>query len=133
MSEKEEKMSDQIQQKNNKLKNDNTNTFRELVKLVVLNSLINIFFKIPSCITSLNDFRLIVYKFNFSYFTYFSFLTNPFVFPYTMDNLCVITKACLVFQSFGHFLFQLSLSTNFFFLKRFDKNFRSAFTTIFGP
>lgn len=62
MKEREEKINDQIQQTKDKLKNENAKTFGELLKLVILNSLMNIIFKMPSCFTSLNDFRLIVIR-----------------------------------------------------------------------
>lgn len=131
MCEREDKMREQIRAIRDKQKKEDKLSFRVLVKFVMLNSLANIGLKIPVCVMSLNDFRIIVFSFNFSLFSKQPFVTDPFVFPYTMGYLCDLVKACQVFQSFGHFLYFVSFSINFFFLKRFDSNFRNAFSKLF--
>lgn len=131
MQEKEEKMSEQIQARRDKLKKENEESFNQLIKFVVFNSLINIGLKIPNCITSLNDFRLIVAKWLLYLSNQMTIYSDPLLFPYTMGYLCTAAKVCEIFQLFGHFLYIISLSTNFFFLKRFDRNFNKALATIF--
>lgn len=130
MQEKEEKMASQIQSSRDKVKKENEASYKKLVKFVVLNSLANVCLKIPSCVTSLNDFRVFIFRFDFSLFENVHLATNSFVFPYTMGYVCELAKVCQVFKKFGHFLFLVSLSLNFFFLKRFDKNFKLAIRKI---
>lgn len=131
MEQKEEKMSTQIRSRLEKLRKENRESLRRLVKLVMLSSLCGIALKVPNCLTSLNDFRLLISNLNFEFFEKISFEPNHFAFPYTMSYLCMLTKACLVFRSFGHFLYIVSLSANFFFLKSFDQNFKAAFSATF--
>ena len=125
-------MADQIQSSRDKLKKENETAYKKLVKFVILNSLANVCLKIPICITSLNDLRVIIFRFDFSLFETVHLETNSFVFPYTMGYVCELTKVCQVFKKFGHFLFLVSLSLNFLFLKHFDKNFQLAFGKIFN-
>lgn len=131
MREKEAKMSGQIEATREKVKKENDDSFELLTKFVALNSATNIALKIPSCVTSLNDFRL-MFSFDFGYYKTEIISTNPFVFPYTMDYICVLARVCKLFGSFGHFLLLVSLSMNFFFLKSFDRNFKQAFSTLFN-
>lgn len=132
MREKEEKMREQIRALRDKVHKENRKSFRELVRLVVWNSACGLLLKLPNSITSLNDFRLLVFNFNLEFFSRVQFETNYLAFPYTMRNFCLVTKVCLVFHSFGRFLYVTSLSLNFLFIRRFDRNFRQAFETIFG-
>lgn len=132
MREKEAKMSGQIEVTREKVKKENDDSFELLTKFVALNAASNIALKIPNCVTSLNDFRLI-FSFDFDYYKTEIISTNPFVFPYTMNYICVLARVCKLFGSFGHFLLLFSLSTNFFFLKSFDRNFKQAFSTLFNP
>lgn len=131
MLEKEKKMSDQIRATRDKLRKENRSSFRTMVKYVLWNSLISVVLKIPNSITSLNDFRILLFSFNIPVLTESQFSSNPFAFPYTLGSLCVLTKVCEVFQTFGHFLFLVSLSINFFIIKRFDHNFKAAFEITF--
>ena len=124
-------MRDQIRSMRVKLKRENRESFRKLVKLVVCNSLCGVLLKLPNCIMSLNDLRILFTDFNTGRFFDSTFWTSYFIFPYSMGYLCAIAKVCLVFQTFGHFLYLVSVSTNLFFLKKFDKNFTLAFETLF--
>lgn len=133
MREREKKMSDQLEAKRIKVKKENEESFKKLVRFVVLNSTTNLGLKIPNSFTSLNDLRLITT--NIRYLTkanYFS-VYDAYTLRYPLDRLCLDYKSCLVFQSFGHFLFVVSLCVNFFFLKLFDRNFREAFGVLFAP
>lgn len=132
MLQKEAKMAEQTRAQRKKIKKENRISFRKLVKLVFWNSMTGVLLKIPNSVTSLNDFRLVVSQFSIKFFSMVNFETNQFTFPYTMGYLCMLAKACLVFQSFGHFLYLISLTLNLFFLKRFDRNFSLAFDTIFS-
>lgn len=132
MLDKEAKMSEQIREKQKKLKRENRESFRKLVKMVAWNLVCGVVLKIPNSVTSLNDFRLLVFNLNFDFFSRLNFQPNEFAFPYSMGYLCLLAKVCNVFHSFGHFLYLTSLTANFFFLKRFDKNFQKAFATIFS-
>lgn len=132
MREKEEKMSEQIAATREKLEKENALAFKKLVKLVLVNSLVGICLRMPSCVTSLNDFRLVLSGFvDVKFFTAHSFVSNVFAFPYTLGYLCALAKVCEVFNTLGRLMYVVSLSTNFFLMKRFDRNFRAAFEAVF--
>jgi hypothetical protein len=59
LKEREEKFKEQSEAKREKLKKDNKESFRKVVKMVILYSLINLVLKLPILITSLNDLRLL--------------------------------------------------------------------------
>lgn len=129
--EKEEKMKDQSKQFIEKMKKEKEKSIREVTKFVVFNSIINIVLKIPICISTFNDFRVLV--FNFHYLTnYKSFFEKDwFSTRYSMKYFCYLSKSCEVFEKFGHILFSFSFLINFFVLRRFNIKFKQAFEGIF--
>lgn len=129
LRDKEKKACDQSEEKRSKMKKENRESFKMLVKFVVFNSASNMCLKLPSCFTSLNDIR--IFFSNLYYFVVAStYVYDAYVFPYPLGYLCVVTKVCQVFQLLGRFLLVVSLSSNFFFLKKFDRNFQQALEAI---
>ena len=125
MREREEKVKDQIEAAREKVKKENDESFRRVIFMVVLSSLVNFLLKLPIVITSLNDLRYLITTSGWLQFDYFD--DYNFEFSYSFSYFCYTDKICMIFFQFGNFLFLISLSVNFFFLKRFDKNFYSAY------
>lgn len=103
--------------------NEINEVIQNVTRMIILNACINFVCKLPSSI-SLNDLRLLIAT-PFSQ-TEFERGQNLFKFLYMMSSFCFVDLACLVFQSFGNFLFMISLSLGFFFYYSFDKKFKSA-------
>lgn len=112
-----------------RVRQENEKHLREVIKLVVLNSFANISLKMPISITSLNDLRILIFNVNFFSKIKDMLAVDSLTFPYSMRYFCYLEKVCQVFKRFGHVLFIVSMSLNFLFLKRFDKNFQLAIET----
>ena len=141
LKEREEKFKEQSEQVKETLKKENDESMRRVINMVVISSLLNLSLKLPIVITSLNDLRILIssqYR-SFSISTTFAYqfsenyeTSNSFKFQNSMNYLCFLNKICEIFESFGNFLFLISLSVNFFFLKKFDKRFQSAYISFRG-
>lgn len=130
--ERESKFKDQSELIKEKIKRENDESFRRVLFMVILSSVLNVLLKLPIVITSLNDLRLfIVSKFVTWKFAYFDDI-SALKFPYTMNSFCFLDKICRIFESFGEFLLLMSLSINFFVIKQFDKKFQAAFDLFRG-
>ena len=110
---------------------ENQETIRKVLTMVILSALVSLIFKIPISITPLNDIRLLIS-------TPFDHLEKDFKsgrelfkFPYSMKTICYFDEICLIFESFGNFLFLFSFGINIFFYYKFDKKFYSSFNTAF--
>lgn len=133
LREKEEEKAKQVNEKAlEKSKQENDESKRRVIFMVILNSMVNFLSRIPSTLTSLNDLRV---YFSMPSIYWFDTLQayNWFGFPgFSMEFFCSWDKSCVVFQSFGNLLYLISLSLNLFFLKTFDKNFDFAFQLKFS-
>lgn len=98
-----------------------------VIRLVLLNAALNLVFKLPVSIVSLNDLRLLVVA-RFTDLTRFN-ERRAFEFPYSMRELCHIDDVCLVYLDFSNMMFFLAISSGFFFYKAFDSKFKEAFNT----
>ena len=116
-----------------KKQRENDEAMRKVTVMVVSNALVNLAFKMPNSITSLNDLRLLIS-------TPFDQLglglstasaRELFKFPYTMENICYLDEICSIFNNFGNFLFIISLSINILFYLKFDKKFNFGFHLVF--
>lgn len=116
------------------MKKENEESNRRAIIMVISNSTFNFLLKIPLLIPSLNDFRLVFY-FQQHFKLYFSpvqNILNQFSSTLNFEFFCLNEKSCQLFQSFGNCLVFLSLSTIVFFIKKFDMNFKTAFTNVFS-
>lgn len=105
---------------------------RRAVNMVILNSVFNLVTKVPSMISPLNDMILLAQgKREKNTDTGMSFFYFNFYIRLTLRVYCGLERSCQLFQSFGNFLFLLSSSLVFFFLKSFDMNFKDAFKIAF--
>ena len=137
IKEREEKFKEQSDQAKEKLKKENEESMRRVIYMVIISSLLNFLLKLPIVITSLNDLRVLITSSFKAFSESSSFLydqnyDNTFLlkFPYSMNYFCFMDKICMMFESFGSFLFLISLSVNFYFLRKFDKHFQSAYETV---
>ena len=124
--EREKKFQSQSENIRQKIKEEDERSIKEVTHLILFNILTNFTLKIPTTITSLNDIRaLINYSEKFT-----ALLGSPsisqYVYSYSMDYFCYMSRGCQVFQVFGNFLFLMSLFINFFLIRKFDKNFGKA-------
>lgn len=138
--EKEEKMA-KMKRSAHEMENssrENEESKRRALWMVILNSSVNFCTKLPLMITSLGDLLLIIKQ-------PYAALENDITISFrVMDQLdrfeskisfsffCSSIKGCLVFQNFGNCLYLFSLAIIFFFLKRFDKNFKVALQNAFN-
>lgn len=129
--EREARLADQSEACKEKIKQANENSIHEVISFVVTSMLSNFSLKLILCLITLNDFRILVANFTFLRKMRFLVETNWTSFPYNMKYFCHLEKSCENLQNLGEFLFFLSLSTNFFLMKRFDRNFKDAFQKIF--
>ena len=102
---------------------ENEDPVNKAIKMVVLNSLIGIFFKLPVCISPLINLYAKFYYKSKSYRT-IQFNFNDF-FTYIMDS-----GFFTLFDAVSQLLFALSLSIQMFIYKRFDKKFRTGYDRI---
>jgi len=131
ISERENKLKNMNANLKEKLHKENEESVRRVIKMVILNSTVNIFCKIPMTITSLNDLRLMIQRGDFKNIQpYFEYL-HWFTFSYNMKYICSSDRICEIFQSFGNLLYLISLSLSIVFLKSFDKKFQNAFQQTF--
>jgi hypothetical protein len=112
---------------------ENQETIRKVLTMVILSAFVSLISKIPISITSLNDLRLLINN-PLDHLEIHSVRLGRefFKFPYSMKTICYYDETCLIFESFGNFLFLISLGINIFFFKRFDKKFSLSFNTAFG-
>ena len=111
------------QNQNESKKAENEEAVNKAIKMVVLNSAIGIFFKLPVCIMPLINvyaefyFKNPLYKYNHPHFgEFYSMLFD--------------TEFYSLIQDVSSFFFSLSLSIQLFIYKRFDKKFRTGFDRI---
>ena len=122
LNEKTKKSESMNKNQNQDKKAENEKVVKKAIKMVVLNSLIGIFFKIPvSLIPLVNVYAEFYYKdmseIHLSVFNrFYKFLIN-----YGFYSLI---------QDVSHLLFSLSLATQFFIYKRFDKKFQTGYTKL---
>ena len=110
---------------------ENRKSIRKVLKMVIFYSFVSLVCKIPISITSLNDLRLLIINpFNNLEINY-NRGRELFKFPYSMNSICYLDEICLIFESFGNFLYFISLGVNIFFFCCFDKKFRLSFYTTF--
>lgn len=135
IKEKEEKMTKYSE----KTQKENEESKRRVILMVILNSTVNLCTKIPLMITSMNDLRMIIQKpysyiGDFDYKEYFNLFyeLDQFITSFSFKYYCSSRQSCLLFQKFGNCLFLFSLSIIFYFLKYFDKNFKTAYDLIFN-
>lgn len=138
IAEKEEKMREMKSSEKEmaKSKKENKKSKHRAFMMVIFSSLLNLITKFPFVITTLNDVRLhfkMTGEQNFSK----SHSIRKYLFRFNSEGLsfkkiCGYQSSCLLIQSFGSFLYVFSLLTTLFFLKRFDKNFKIAYQTIFA-
>lgn len=131
--EKAEKFKDQSEKVREKLEKENAKSVREVVNLVVMNSLVNLAFKVPICITTMNDLRITIFKYSLVSNIGYDVVKDVYSFPYTMKFYCFLDKSCELFKSFGDLLLLASVLNSFFFMRRFDRNFKNSLADLISP
>lgn len=130
-AEKETRLADQSDVCRLRVRQANQKSIRDVIKLIVASTLVNFVLKTIGCVLSLNDFRIFVSNFGMLRTMRFSAVKDWSSFPYSMRYFCHLAKSCEVVRSLGDFLFLVSLSTNFLFMRKFDRNFKAAFEAKF--
>ena len=118
--EKTNKSESMNQKLNEAKKAENDEVLNTAIKMVVLNSLIGIFFKLPLVfIPIINTYAVFYYK--DSYYQYFH--------PYFGEFFILLydSGAYYLIQDVSYLLYNISLSIQVFIYNRFDKKFRTAF------
>lgn len=116
-----------------KLLKTNEESKRRVVIMIICNSTLNFALKIPYAIPSLNEFRILIHSLNLVDQAPMAakITLNIFSSPFDFKFFCLSEKSCVLFQSFGNWLYLASLSTSLFFLKKFDMNFKLTFASVF--
>ena len=133
MKEKEEKFENQNEKLKEKINKEMNDSFWRIIRMVFLSSVTNILLKLPMTIASLNDLIILIETSSKSGFL---FKTGVY---YTEENsafleksFCFGSRLCGLIQIFSTFFFSISLSTNLYFLLRFDKKFQTAYENFRG-
>ena len=120
LNEKAKKSESLNQKQNESKKAEFEEAVNKAIKMVVLNSIIGIVFKLPICIVPLLNayarfyYKNLLYKYDHPRFgEFFSMLVNSGFYD--------------LIQDVSHFLFVLSLAIQMFIYKRFDKKFRTGY------
>lgn len=92
--------------------------------MVILNTIVSVLLKLPTCVYSLIFMYYNIYKLN-GYYMYY----NP-RFGIFFKLICMESYFCDMLLTMANFLYLLHISIQFFFFKRFDKKFKTAFDRI---
>ena len=109
-----------------KKKTENESVLNNAISMVILNTVVGILLKIPTCVNSLIFLHFIVYTHNI----FNEDLSNRSAF-FTV-SVCVESYFCEMFFTLADFLYLSHISIQFFFYKRFDKKFKIALKRIFA-
>lgn len=132
LAEKEAKLASSLSEKAMEKKiEEDAGKIRRVVKMVVLNLLVNFLFKVPAAITSLNDLRIVTSSDILKTNMLTPNVRTFFTFDYSMRYVCSLDNICKLFQNFVNFLFLISLSLNILFFYYFDSKFNEAFSLVF--
>lgn len=136
LREKEEKLRELTGKNMEDESKNNEESRRRVIFMVIFNSTLNFCTKLPMMITSVNDLRLLIHKTYVNNDSYYDITRTNILYNFqtfiTFKYLCWTQKSCIIFQSFGNCLFLFSLTTILFFLKCFDRNFKTAFSNVFN-
>ena len=110
-----------------KKKTDNENVLDNAISMVILNTSLNLFFKLPATLYSL------IYLCYSIYLHYnVPFVWESFVFERFFKLVCINANFCDMLQNLSDFLYLLSISLQFVFYKHYDKKLNSAIKKKFG-
>ena len=120
--EEKAKKSESLNQKQNESKKvENEEVVNKAIKMVVLNSAIGIFLKLPVCIIPLlNVYAQFYFKNNG-----FENIINPYFGEFY--SILIETESYFLIQDISHLFYMISLSIQLFTYKHFDKKFRTAY------
>ena len=120
LGEKTKKSESMNQKQNDAKKAENENVVNKAIKMVVLNSTIGIFFKLPaSFIPLLNIIAKFYYKDEMNLFNHPNFAE--------FYSMLQDTELISVIQDISYFLYTFSLSIQIFIYNGFDKKFQTGF------
>ena len=122
--EKSKEFSTKEQQK--KKETENEAVLNNAISMVILNTVVGVVLKIPTCIYSLIFMYSFINKSKNSQID-FSNRSDSFIL-----NVCSRSYFCEMFFTLADFLYLLYISIQFFFYKRFDKKFKAAFERNFS-
>ena len=108
-------------EQNDKRKSENESVINNAIFMVILNTVVGILLKLPTCIYSLIFMYYNIYKIN--YLNYWIHAGFGRFFKY----VCLDSSFCDAISVIANFLYLLYISIQFFFYKRFDKKFKNSF------
>ena len=106
-------------------KKENENAINKLIKMVIINTVIGVIFKLPSSFLSVVNLIATFYYRNYK---------NPFIAPLFGEFYfyLVNTDFFILIVDIYEFLFVVSITIQFFIYMRFDKKFREGYEMIFA-
>ena len=110
-----------------KKKKENETAVNKAILMVILNTALNIIFKVPTLIYSIIDFYESIYRLDFNY------LANHGGFGRFYITFCHDAYFCHMFLRLSDLLFFISISIQLFFFVHFDKKFKITFYRIYFP
>ena len=110
-----------------KKKKENETAVNKAISMVILNTALNIIFKVPSLIYSIIDFYESIYRLDYNYFLFHGGFGRFYM------GFCNYAYFCHMFLRFSDILFLISISIQLFFFVHFDKKFKFSFYRIFFP
>ena len=105
-------------------KKENENAIKKLIKMIVINTVLAVLFRLPSSFLSIVNLYATFY-----YRNYYNQFTSPIFgefYPYLLDS-----GFYSILIDIYEFLFIVSISIQFFIYKRFDKKFLEGYNLIF--
>lgn len=112
-----------------KKQTENESVLNNAISMVILNTVVGVLFKFPTCLYSLIFMYYEINRFK-HYHQLSSFILKP-GFTYFIEHVCVESYLCEMVLTLADFLYLLHISIQFFFYIRFDKKFKVAFKRVF--
>lgn len=114
-----------------KREKENTDAIERMISMVRSNAITNFILKFPVSLNSMFQIVIACLYLNNSSETNFDYNNTKMMFYSRVNNdffyFCMQLNGCKVFDKFSNLLFFFSLSFTFFFLLRFDLNFKACF------
>ena len=110
-----------------KKKKENETAVNKAISMVILNTALNILFKVPSLIYSIFNFYESIYRIDYTYLLLHGGFGRFYI------AFCHDANFCHMFLRLSDLLFFISISIQLFFFVHFDKKFKITFYRIYFP
>lgn len=117
------------QQQEAKSKKQNEEAMKKVIRMVITYSVVSLVLKTPITVTSMNDMNILLST-HIARNLYYHRITRWHSFSYRFSHICYMDRICEIFEKYGNLFFLISLSLNYFFLKRFDRKFRTGILNV---